>query len=186
VGVDEVALITGEGSSSGDVEMRVRRNNGGDGDEVEEDVHLEGRLTWHGGAELGSTYKGYLRKCCSVCSMTPPLRSHHCKICDRCVATFDHHCFFINTCIGERNHCRFLLYCAAQAAACWVSVSIVNSGHVGSKHIPASSTWLEKVRKGGDARRTTNDMQKPRRPIPTCKTNTASSPLSFPSRMVWW
>ena len=76
--------------------------------------------------------------------LLPPLRAHHCKVCDRCVATFDHHCFFINTCVGERNHCRFLLYCFFQACATWVAISVVNSGHVPAKHIPKASTWLEK------------------------------------------
>ena len=110
IGLDEVALITGNGEGGGEYEMgdlRGRRKTGGedggadDDEEEEAEGNLEGRMTWHGGRELGDTYRGYQRKYCQTCNYRPPLRSHHCKVCDRCVATFDHHCFFINTCIGE-------------------------------------------------------------------------------------
>ncbi|GMH80274.1 hypothetical protein TL16_g08481 [Triparma laevis f. inornata] len=151
--LDEVGLIVGDSSSSfdnGDIEMQAKRRNNPNlvEEEEEEDpdeiARLEGRMSWHGGRELGPTYKGIKRKHCLECNFKPPLRSHHCKTCNRCVATFDHHCFFINTCIGERNHCRFWIYCMFQAVACWTCISVVNSGHVSSKHLPPNTSYLEK------------------------------------------
>ncbi|GMI15222.1 hypothetical protein TrVE_jg236 [Triparma verrucosa] len=158
--LDEVGLIVGDSSSSsatfdGDIEMQAKRrsnlsgsssvDSGDDDDSDSEEIaRLEGRMTWHGGRELGPTYKGISRKHCLECGFKPPLRSHHCKTCDRCVATFDHHCFFINTCIGERNHCRFWVYCFFQAVACWTCISVVNSGHVSAKYLPQNTSYLEK------------------------------------------
>ena len=35
------------------------------------------------------------------------------------------------------------MYCMLQAVACWVCVSVVNSGHIRGKHVPKHSTYLE-------------------------------------------
>lgn len=67
------------------------------------------------------------RKQCNICTISPPLRSHHCRRCDRCVATFDHHCLFIGTCIGERNHCRFWWFLSFQLLGFCICVNILSS-----------------------------------------------------------
>jgi len=132
---DEVGLITG------DIEMSdvTRRSTGDD----PEDVSDEGRNTWHGGNELGDTYKGCTRKHCQECNFAPPLRAHHCKTCGHCVATFDHHCFFLNTCVGERNHCRFLTYAISQLVTCAIAVSIITSTNVPKSQVLGHHTYLE-------------------------------------------
>jgi palmitoyltransferase len=151
---DEVGLIAGGielsdrrrhggGECSGGDDGDGGDNDGGDNDGDNTPTPLEGRNTWHGGNELGTTHRSIYRKHCQTCNLTPPLRSHHCKTCNRCVATFDHHCFFLNTCIGERNHCRFLMYCLAQTACCGVALSIVFSTNVDKRRMVGGHTYLE-------------------------------------------
>lgn len=47
---------------------------------------------------------------CSICNITPPLRSTHCKKCGRCVLRRDHHCPWLGTCVGLDNHLFFVIY----------------------------------------------------------------------------
>ena len=78
-----------------------------------------------------SYYRSTRRKTCEICNFDPPLRSHHCKTCNKCVATFDHHCLFVGTCIGERNHCRFWWFLAAQTSAFLILCRVVGSSQLG-------------------------------------------------------
>ena len=52
------------------------------------------------------------------------MRTSYCKPVGRFVATYDHFCPFLNTPVGERNHCRFLVLCAAQMATVWWAICI--------------------------------------------------------------
>ena len=47
---------------------------------------------------------------CSICNITPPLRSVHCKKCGKCVLRRDHHCPWLGICVGLKNHFFFVLY----------------------------------------------------------------------------
>ena len=47
---------------------------------------------------------------CSICNITPPLRTTHCRKCGRCVLRRDHHCPWLGTCVGLNNHLFFVLY----------------------------------------------------------------------------
>lgn len=70
------------------------------------------------------------RRYCSVCTMYPPIRSHHCRQCNQCVASFDHHCYFIGTCIGERNHSLFYCFLMLQMIGFMNCCFIIHSSNV--------------------------------------------------------
>jgi len=72
------------------------------------------RRAWKPGAGIDDRLPAApptLKAWCTVCQLSPPLRSQHCTICDRCVAQYDHHNFSCS-CVGEKNRARYFVWLA--------------------------------------------------------------------------
>lgn len=59
---------------------------------------------------------------CSICNITPPLRSTHCKKCGKCVLRRDHHCPWLGTCVGLNNHFFFVIYLIIDCIAFFIFI----------------------------------------------------------------
>ena len=89
------------------------------GEENEGLVELEwSRRAWKPGAGIDDRLPAApptLKVWCSICEVSPPLRSQHCDVCNRCVAQFEQHNFMCS-CVGEKNRARYLAWVASTTA----------------------------------------------------------------------